>query len=230
MQLDIAVESVLTANGAMHALLQRLGRRAGRDASATAPASTPRRSRAACWTSRPTSASAAFCAGPAPLLRGRGLPARHPARRPAGAWHGRRDAGSRHRRAKPAASSTWRWTTARIRRCWSGSAAAIDGAREVAAREGLSAEVLPYDRAVHTPLFAPFAEDLRERLRGATGRRRRARRCGRARPRRLTRTTRRRSASCSSSTGRARFASARRSRRSTRTAHGCSSRSARAAT
>ena len=34
-------------------------------------------------------------------------------------------------------------------------------AREIAAREGLVCEVLPYDRAVHTPLFAPFADDLR---------------------------------------------------------------------
>jgi acyl transferase domain-containing protein len=34
-------------------------------------------------------------------------------------------------------------------------------AREIAAREGLVCEQLPYDRAVHTPLFAPFAEDLR---------------------------------------------------------------------
>ena len=42
-----------------------------------------------------------------------------------------------------------------------GEPAAIDRAREVAAREGIVAEVLPYDRAVHTPLFAPFAEDLR---------------------------------------------------------------------
>ena len=42
-----------------------------------------------------------------------------------------------------------------------GEPAAIDRAREAAAREGIVAEELPYDRAVHTPLFAPFAEDLR---------------------------------------------------------------------
>src|SRR5262249_21774425 len=34
-------------------------------------------------------------------------------------------------------------------------------ARAIALDEGLMCEELPYDRAVHTPLFAPFAEDLR---------------------------------------------------------------------
>ncbi len=54
-----------------------------------------------------------------------------------------------------------------------GEAEAVARAREIATGEGLMCEQLPYDRAVHTPLFAPFAEDLRtifERLpvRGAT--------------------------------------------------------------
>ena len=42
-----------------------------------------------------------------------------------------------------------------------GEAGAAARARELAVAEGLMCEQLPYDRAVHTPLFAPFAEDLR---------------------------------------------------------------------
>src|ERR1700677_3313893 len=42
-----------------------------------------------------------------------------------------------------------------------GEADAAARAREIAIAEGVMCEVLPYDRAVHTPLFAPFAEDLR---------------------------------------------------------------------
>ncbi len=34
-------------------------------------------------------------------------------------------------------------------------------AREIAAADGVMCETLPYDRAVHTPLFAPYAEQLR---------------------------------------------------------------------
>jgi acyl transferase domain-containing protein len=42
-----------------------------------------------------------------------------------------------------------------------GEAEAAARAREIAIGEGLMCEQLPYDRAVHTPMFAPFAEDLR---------------------------------------------------------------------
>jgi acyl transferase domain-containing protein/phosphopantetheinyl transferase (holo-ACP synthase) len=42
-----------------------------------------------------------------------------------------------------------------------GEAGAVARAREIALAAGLMCEELPYDRAVHTPLFAPFAEDLR---------------------------------------------------------------------
>ena len=42
-----------------------------------------------------------------------------------------------------------------------GEATAAARAKEIAINEGLMCEQLPYDRAVHTPLFAPFAEDLR---------------------------------------------------------------------
>ncbi len=42
-----------------------------------------------------------------------------------------------------------------------GDAEPIGRARQIATGAGLMCEQLPYDRAVHTPLFAPFAEDLR---------------------------------------------------------------------
>ncbi len=42
-----------------------------------------------------------------------------------------------------------------------GAAEPVARARELATAEGFMCEQLPYDRAVHTPLFAPFAEDLR---------------------------------------------------------------------
>ncbi len=42
-----------------------------------------------------------------------------------------------------------------------GEPAAAARAKAIAIEEGLMCEQLPYDRAVHTPLFAPFAEDLR---------------------------------------------------------------------
>jgi acyl transferase domain-containing protein/phosphopantetheinyl transferase len=43
-----------------------------------------------------------------------------------------------------------------------GEPAAAERARAIIAREGLIHEELPYDRAVHTPRFAPFADRLRE--------------------------------------------------------------------
>ena len=96
--------------------------------------------------------------------------------------------------------------------------------------QGLMCEELPYDRAVHTPLFAPFAEDLRAIFAAASGARRRRpavvvhdRRPLPARPRRDPGAARR-------ALDAARSASARRSRRCTTTAPGCSSRSGRAGT
>jgi len=47
-----------------------------------------------------------------------------------------------------------------------GETAAAARAQEIAVGAGLMCEVLPYDRAVHTPLFAPFAEDLRATFAG----------------------------------------------------------------
>ncbi|MGD1057047.1 MAG: beta-ketoacyl synthase N-terminal-like domain-containing protein [Solirubrobacteraceae bacterium] len=47
-----------------------------------------------------------------------------------------------------------------------GEAEAAARAQQIAAGAGLMCEVLPYDRAVHTPLFEPFAEDLRATFAG----------------------------------------------------------------
>jgi len=43
-----------------------------------------------------------------------------------------------------------------------GDATAAERARSILARDGLIYSELPYDRAVHTPLFAQFADDLRD--------------------------------------------------------------------
>jgi acyl transferase domain-containing protein/phosphopantetheinyl transferase len=43
-----------------------------------------------------------------------------------------------------------------------GEPTAVERARAIVEREGLIYSELPYDRAVHTPLFAQFAEDLRD--------------------------------------------------------------------
>ena len=168
MQLDIAVESVLTANGAMHALLRRLIGAPTRW-SATAPASTPRRSRAACWTSRPTSDSARSaqgCTAPtrtrppgttcpgAVLLAlgtdgGRGLEASP------------REAGGELHLAMDNCPH---------QAVLVGEPAAIDRAREAAAREGIvcrGAALRP--RCAHAAV-RPLRRGPAQRLRGATGR------------------------------------------------------------
>jgi acyl transferase domain-containing protein/phosphopantetheinyl transferase len=49
-----------------------------------------------------------------------------------------------------------------------GESAAVERAREIAARESLIYGELPYDRAVHTPLFDRYADDLREVFDGVT--------------------------------------------------------------
>ena len=76
MELDIAVESVLTANAAVHAVLGRLVPPHRRAASATAPASTRRRWRRARSTSRPTIDLATLLPRPERVLRRRRRPPR----------------------------------------------------------------------------------------------------------------------------------------------------------
>ena len=185
MQLDIAVESVLTANGAL--LRGRCGRLLPRVDAMRRP--QHRRAlrgdgRPACSTSRPTSGCGAFsrraCTAPTPTPA-----ARHdvPRRRAAGGRREREQVRG-DRATRPAASCTWRWTTARTRPCsWASPRRPAGRARSPRARAS-SARCCPYDRAVHTPLFAPVR-------RGPARGLRRARRCGRptarstrARPRR----------------------------------------------
>lgn len=158
MQLDVAVESVLTASGAMHALLRKLigapdvmvGHSTGEHSAAIAggvlDVETDERLRAFCEGLHNSYADAAsrHDIPRAVLLAlgtdgGRGLEI-------AG------DAGGEIHLAMDNCPH---------QAVLVGEPAAIDRAREAAAREGIVAEVLPYDRAVHTPLFAPFAEDLR---------------------------------------------------------------------
>jgi len=49
-----------------------------------------------------------------------------------------------------------------------GEPAAVDRARELADRDGLIHGELPYDRAVHTPLFGGYADELRDVFAGMT--------------------------------------------------------------
>ena len=230
MQMDIAVESVLTANRRDARAAAPAGLRAGRDASATAPASTPRPRRgrrAGCRHRRATPrVLRRRCTA---ATRRRPSRARPAARRAAGAWYRpRAGRGDRARGRRRAARGDGQLPASGRR--WSASRRRSTGRASSPLREGIVAEELPYDRAVHTPLFAPLRRGLARASSPSCRSAPRARRCGRARPRRPTRTTRQPSASCWSSTGRSPVASARRSRRSTTTAPGCSSRSVRAAT
>ena len=185
MQLDIAVESVLTANGAMHAAAQPaarphrrrrrpLHRRALRGDGHRRPGHGHRR------------AADGVLPGPVPRLRGGGRAPRHPGRRPAGARHGAR-AGARASRREAGGELYLAMDNCPHQAVLVGPPEPAERARELAAREGIVCEVLPYDRAVHTPLFAPFADDLRAVFAVAAGRGRSRRSCGRARRPRRTR-------------------------------------------
>jgi acyl transferase domain-containing protein/phosphopantetheinyl transferase len=158
MRLDIAVESVLTANGAMHAVLSRLvprvdavlGHSTGEHSAAMAAGvldlETDERLRA-------------FCEG------------LHESYADATARHGVPGAvllaiGADRERALEIAAEAGGELHLAMDNCphqavLVGEAGAAARAREIAARDSLVCEQLPYDRAVHTPLFAPFAEDLR---------------------------------------------------------------------
>jgi acyl transferase domain-containing protein/phosphopantetheinyl transferase len=159
MQLDIAVESVLTANGAMHALLSRLVRRAD----AVVGHSTGEH-------------SAALVTGVLDVDTDERLMAFSQ-----GLYRAYADAASRHdipgavllaigagagdalRMAEEAGGELHlAMDNCPHQAVLVGAAEAAARVREIAARDGIVCEQLPYDRAVHTPLFAPFAEDLRE--------------------------------------------------------------------
>jgi phosphopantetheine--protein transferase-like protein len=157
MQMDTAVESVLTANEAVHALLRRLGVRAD-----------------ACVGHSTGELSAAFAAGALELDTEERLAAFSQAM-----YRYYSDAMSRDDvpRALLLAIAAERERVEAIAReaggelyvamdncphqaVVVGETEAVTRAREIAARAGLIHEELPYDRAVHTPLFAPFADDL----------------------------------------------------------------------
>ena len=126
-----------------------------RDRSATAPASTRPRWSPACSTSTPTSASSRSRQG---LYRAYAdASARHdiPRRGAAGARHRRASSAARDRATRPAASSTWRWTTARTRPCWSASPRRSPRARDLAAAKGdLSSELPVRPRRPHAAVRA----------------------------------------------------------------------------
>jgi acyl transferase domain-containing protein/phosphopantetheinyl transferase len=158
MQLDIAVESVLTANGAVHALLSRLlgdphamvGHSTGEHSAAIAGGvldlDDDERLRAFCEGLHDSYAEAATrhdIPRAALLALGAGRERALEIVRSAG--------GGLH-----LAMDNCPHQTVLV-----GDAAAAARARELATADGVVSEQLPYDRAVHTPEFAPFAEDLR---------------------------------------------------------------------
>ena len=158
MQLDIAVESVLTASGAMHALMRRLigapdamvghstGEHSAAIASGVLDVETDARLRAFCEGLHNSYADAASRRDiPRAVLLALGTDG----------VRGLEIAGEAGGEIHLAMDNCPHQAVL------VGEAAAIGRAREAAARDGIVAEELPYDRAVHTPLFAPFAEDLR---------------------------------------------------------------------
>jgi acyl transferase domain-containing protein/phosphopantetheinyl transferase (holo-ACP synthase) len=157
-QLDIAVESVLTANAAMHALLQRLlrqpdamfghstGEHSAAIASGVLDVDTDERLAGFCEGLHSSYADAAsrhdIPRAVLLALGAGGARALEIARQAGGEIHLAMD-NCPHQAVLV------------------GEPAAAARAREIAARDGIVCEQLPYDRAVHTPLFAPFADDLR---------------------------------------------------------------------
>ena len=163
MELDIAVEAVLTANAAAHAVLGRLVGRCD----ALVGHSTGEHSAAMAAGALDLEADdrlAAFCHGlyasyadaagrhevPAAVLLAIGS-----------------DAETAMRIAQQAGGDLFlAMDNCPHQAVLVGEAGAAARARELAIADGLMCEQLPYDRAVHTPLFAPFAEDLRATFAG----------------------------------------------------------------
>jgi acyl transferase domain-containing protein/phosphopantetheinyl transferase (holo-ACP synthase) len=158
MDLDIAVESVLTANAAVHAVVRRLVRRID----ALVGHSTGEHSAAMAAGALDLDSDdrlAAFCLGlhdayadaaerhrvPAAILLALGTDAR----------------GARRIAATAGPGLFLAMDNCPHQVVLVGDVAAAGRARELAAADGIVCEQLPYDRAVHTPLFAPYAEDLR---------------------------------------------------------------------
>jgi acyl transferase domain-containing protein/phosphopantetheinyl transferase len=158
MELDIAVEAVLTANAAVHGVIRRLvprcdamlGHSSGEHSAAMAAGAldveTDERLAAFCHGLYASYADAAARHDvPAAVLLALGA-----------------DAATAERIAREAGGELHlAMDNCPHQAVLVGEAAAAARAYEIATREGLMCEQLPYDRAVHTPMFAPFAEDLR---------------------------------------------------------------------
>jgi acyl transferase domain-containing protein/phosphopantetheinyl transferase (holo-ACP synthase) len=158
MELDIAVESVLTANAAVHAILSRLvprvdalvGHSTGEHSAAMAAGvldlSTDERLATFCHglhASYDTAASANQLPAATLLALGTGAA-----------------------EARAIADAAGGELYVAMDNCphqvvLVGDPRAAERARAHAAAQGVMCEVLPYDRAVHTPLFAPYADELR---------------------------------------------------------------------
>ena len=158
MELDIAVESVLTANAAVFAVVRRLvpgvdaivGHSTGEHSAAMAAGLLDLDSDAAlggfclglhdAWTAADGSGQIADA-----VLLALGT-----------------DAGTARRIAEQAGGGMYLAMDNCLHQVvLSGEPGAAARAREIATAEGIMCETLPYDRAVHTPLFAPYADQLR---------------------------------------------------------------------
>lgn len=158
MELDIAVEAVLTANAAVYAVMRRLVRRcdallghsSGEHSAAMAAGAldveTDERLAAFCHGLYSSYADAAQRHDvPSAVLLALGG-----------------DAASARRIAAEAGGELYlAMDNCPHQTVLVGERDAAARARELAIGEGLMCQQLPYDRAVHTPLFAPFADDLR---------------------------------------------------------------------
>ncbi len=159
MDLDIAVESVLTANAAVHAVLRRLVPRID----AMVGHSTGEHSAAIAAGTLDLVADgdlATFCHGLHASYAGAAERDDVPAAMLLALGVGAQEAGAL------AAESGGELYVA-MDNCphqvvLVGDAESAGRAREIALGRGIMCEVLPYDRAVHTPRFAPFAADLRD--------------------------------------------------------------------
>ncbi len=163
MELDIAVEAVLTANAAVHGVISRLvprcdavlGHSTGEHSAAMAVGAldveTDERLAAFCHGLYASYADAAERHEvPAAVLLAIGA-----------------DAAAARRIAEEAGGELYlAMDNCPHQAVLVGEGAAAERAREIAVGAGLMCEVLPYDRAVHTPLFAPFADDLRATFAG----------------------------------------------------------------
>jgi acyl transferase domain-containing protein/phosphopantetheinyl transferase (holo-ACP synthase) len=158
MQLDIAVESVLTANGALHALIRRLVPRVD----AVVGHSTGEHSAAFATGVLDVDTDEALRAFSQGLYRAyANAESRHDLPRAVLLALGTDGASALAMAEEAGGQLHLAMDNCPHQSVLVGEPGAAARAREIAAREGVVCEELPYDRAVHTPMFTPFAEDLR---------------------------------------------------------------------